>query len=254
MTASLIRAAIERRYPWPEYAVFHEVPNDAGFNVSGYADTIVVSLWPSRGLEIMGFEIKSYRGDWQRELVKPGKAEKHARFCDRWSVATMPGIIAEGELPATWGHVELAGARLVEKVPAPKLPAQDLTRGFFTALVKASRKDLETRVQQQAREIADRLDQGRKETFEERVKARTGEAEQWMRRFEKLTAAMDANSVPQWLDDDEFISAFCVAARCRVGGYQSIDTIERMLAEQLSHVRKVRADIGLPKLEKVKRR
>jgi hypothetical protein len=46
-----------------------------------------MSLWPSRGIELHGIEIKVSRNDWLKELGDPAKADEIARFCDRWWVA-----------------------------------------------------------------------------------------------------------------------------------------------------------------------
>jgi len=50
-------------------------------------------LWPSRGLHLMGFEIKAGRGDWLRELKDPGKAEGIAAYCDQWWVVAPAEVI-----------------------------------------------------------------------------------------------------------------------------------------------------------------
>jgi hypothetical protein len=98
-------ARLARRYPAPRYALLPQVRSNTGLE-PGYrmADAVAMSLWPSRGLTIEGFEIKTSRRDWTRELEDPGKADVIGRLCDRWwVVAGQAEIVAPGELPDAWG-------------------------------------------------------------------------------------------------------------------------------------------------------
>jgi hypothetical protein len=55
-------------------------------------------------MALSGFEIKSYRGDWLRELKNPAKAEGIASCCNYWwIVAGNLEIVQTGELPEPWG-------------------------------------------------------------------------------------------------------------------------------------------------------
>jgi hypothetical protein len=110
-TADTVWAALAKRYPPPAWALLAQVGNGTGFTGNRYADAMAMSLWPSRGLHLHGFEIKVYRTDWLRELKDPAKAEDVAAYCNFWWVATAPDVIRPGELPATWGHLVLNGKR-----------------------------------------------------------------------------------------------------------------------------------------------
>ena len=80
-------------------------------------DLLAVGLWRSTGHRVHGFEVKVSRGDWLRELRKPGKAR--ANLCDAWTVATVPGVVKDGELPDGWGHAEIrSGLPLPGELPA----------------------------------------------------------------------------------------------------------------------------------------
>ncbi len=68
-----------------------------------------MNLYPSRGLEINGFEVKGSRQDWIKELKSPEKSAPVQRFCDRWWIVAPAGIIQPGELPPTWGQFENGG-------------------------------------------------------------------------------------------------------------------------------------------------
>jgi len=96
-----------------------------------------MSLWPSRGLDVHGFEIKASRADWLREVKDPAKAEKIARFCDFWWVVVGDAsIVQAGELPPTWGLLIPRGTGLKVAVNAPKRVGADLGRPFVAALVR----------------------------------------------------------------------------------------------------------------------
>lgn len=94
-----IKAAMRARYCAPEWALMFEVGDGTGVNQRRWADAVAMNLWPSRGMEVNGFEIKVSRSDWQRELKNPAKAESVQQYCDRWWIVTAPGIVKDGELP-----------------------------------------------------------------------------------------------------------------------------------------------------------
>jgi hypothetical protein len=79
-------------------------------NSTGYGDrtcdAIAMSLWPSRGLELHGIEIKCSRGDWLHELKRPDKADKMFKYFDRWWLAVSDESVAHDyEIPPTWGLI-----------------------------------------------------------------------------------------------------------------------------------------------------
>lgn len=133
-----IWTALRERFPSPEYAYLEEVRNSTGFaRTVRTADALVMGLWPSRGLELHGIEVKVSRSDWLREKKTPEKAEEIARYCDRWWLAVRdPEIIKEGELPPTWGLLAPKGKKLVAKVEAPKLTPVPLDRVFLAAILR----------------------------------------------------------------------------------------------------------------------
>lgn len=133
-----VAAALRDRYAAPEWAVLFEVPNATGGAAARRADAIAMSLWPSRGLEIHGFEIKVERRDWLRELKEPQKAEEIARFCDRWWIAAAPDVVKDGELPAGWGLLVLRGASLRQEREAPVREGVVTTRPFLASMLRAA--------------------------------------------------------------------------------------------------------------------
>lgn len=100
LKASDIRAGMKKRWCDPQWAIMWEVGEGTGAMSGRYADAVMMSLWPSRGLELHGVEIKISRSDWKREAADPSKAEAIARYCDRWWVHTPPGIVDDlSDLP-----------------------------------------------------------------------------------------------------------------------------------------------------------
>lgn len=129
--------AITKRYKAPEWALFREVGNATGFGCRRHADAVAMNLWPSRGLEIVGIEIKQSRSDWVRERDDPAKSVAVQQFCDRWYLAVTKGeIVLAGEVPVTWGLLVLEGDKLVERKEAPKLESLPMSRAFAAALLR----------------------------------------------------------------------------------------------------------------------
>jgi len=98
-----------------------------------------MSLYPSRGLTLTGFEIKSSRADWRNEKKNPEKAEEIARFCDFWIVvAGHEEVIPVEEVPNAWGLLVPGkeGKTLVLKKAPEKLEAQQITRNFLAGLLR----------------------------------------------------------------------------------------------------------------------
>lgn len=138
MNSAPIYAALKLRFTSPEWALMFEVANGTGSNIRRCADAVAMNLFPSRGLEIHGVEVKVSKSDWQRELKNPDKAETIFQFCDRWWIAAPEGVVDKAELPPTWGLLELKADKLRQVVTAPKLQPRDLTRNFIAAMVRRS--------------------------------------------------------------------------------------------------------------------
>lgn len=136
-TEEVLLAALRERFCAPEWVFLREVCSSTGAYWQRRADAVAFNLWPSRGFEVHGFEIKTARGDWLSELKNPGKAEAVAQFCDRWwLVVSDSGIVQAGELPSTWGLLVPARTRLRAAVSAPKLEAKPLGRPILASILR----------------------------------------------------------------------------------------------------------------------
>lgn len=144
LNSSHVKAALRIKYAAPEYAVLEEVRNATGLlkkrhgKQPRYADMVAMGLWPSSGLELMGFEVKVSRADWLSEISDEKKAVAVSQFCDRWYLVTnSEKIVKEGELPAGWGWLVVdENCRIKEMVAAPKLDAKPVTREFLASLMR----------------------------------------------------------------------------------------------------------------------
>lgn len=132
-----VRQALKARFAAPAWAVLEEVGNATGFRTKRHIDMIAVSLWPSRGLELHGVEIKSSRQDVMRELSNPAKAEAIQVYCHRWWLAVSDkSLVKPGELPPTWGLLVLRGKKMVCAQEAPALKPKPLDMPFVAALLR----------------------------------------------------------------------------------------------------------------------
>lgn len=147
MTLQEVMDGLRARYRAPAWAFFEEVRDSTGF-ASRTADALAFGLWPSQGLELLGFEVKAYRGDWLRELKHPEKADRVLGYADRvFLVTTEKGLVKREELPPLWGLVEPHGSALRATKAAEKNPqARPLDRHFFASLMRQAHTFIEREI------------------------------------------------------------------------------------------------------------
>ena len=130
-----------------------------------------MNLWPSRGMELVGMEVKISRSDWLRELRDPAKSAEVQKYCDRWwLVAPDREVVRPDEVPATWGLMTIHGRRgLVAVKDAPKLEAAPLDRPFVAAMGRRMAESVAqaTALARQALDGTDDFERGHKEGLEE---------------------------------------------------------------------------------------
>lgn len=128
---------IRKRHSGDGWIVLDEVGNGTGYNVSRHADAFAMSIWPSRGYEIHGYEIKRSRGDVKKELDDPAKADAVGKFCDYWWLVVSDLSIIDGlVIPATWGILHPRNQVLRVHVKAPKRDATPVSRAFAAAVTR----------------------------------------------------------------------------------------------------------------------
>ncbi|MFW6083756.1 MAG: hypothetical protein ACODAA_00915 [Gemmatimonadota bacterium] len=131
------------RYSPPEWALLPQVRSATGAGARTTADAIAMNMWPSKGCEIHGIEIKVSRSDWLRELKNGRKADQVARYCHRWWIVAPRGIVEEGELPAGWGLIHTWGDGLRKEVTAPLQETTPLDAPFVAAILRRAQAEHE---------------------------------------------------------------------------------------------------------------
>lgn len=135
-----------------QHVLLEEVRAGTGYGdgVERTADALVCSVWPSRGIYLMGIEVKVSRSDWFSELRDVKKSVSVQKHCERWWIAAPPGIVQREELPATWGLLEVVPRKISKKHPkkhpepytckvvaqAPKLEAVPLSLEFIASVMR----------------------------------------------------------------------------------------------------------------------
>ena len=135
----LVRHYTQRFGNGERYVCAEHVRSHAGAYAIRTADLIVQDLWPSKGLQLLGHEVKVSRSDWLAELKDPGKAEEFRRYCHRWWLAVPDPLIVRDDLPDGWGLLVVSSRVRVVR-PAPRFQPEPLPRGFTASLLRAAAK------------------------------------------------------------------------------------------------------------------
>lgn len=105
MSSKELIQLLASQYPPPDCGFIPEFRGDTRWSRESRADAIAMHLWPSMGLELIGFDLKISRGDWLRERKQPHKADPIKQFCDKWYllVSDLNIVKYADELPEGWG-------------------------------------------------------------------------------------------------------------------------------------------------------
>lgn len=126
---------LKTKYPESECVVVKEVADST--SRKRYLDYMVINLWESRGQSIIGFEVKSYRNDWLKELKSPDKQELHAPYCDYFYLLTTADNVAKAEeIPENWGWMTVKGDKLFTLKKAPKQQSKPMSRSLMVAIIR----------------------------------------------------------------------------------------------------------------------
>lgn len=147
ITAADVIGNLRSWFAQPQYAFLEQVADGTGMRQSRWADAVAMSVWPSRGYDIHGVEVKVSRYDWQKELSQPLKSAAVQQYCNRWWVATPDELIIQpGELPPTWGHMVMKGNTMRVAVAAPPLEPKPVTVEFVASVLRNYQKADESEV------------------------------------------------------------------------------------------------------------
>lgn len=241
MKSSDICAALRERYKQPEWALFFEVGSGTGGNCRRHADALAMNMYPSRGLSIIGFEIKVSRGDLKRELINPDKAEEIAQFCDEWYLVVPKGLIKEEDLiPATWGVIECNDGTLRTSKKAERINAKIVTKEFMAAVLRCAGRVDEATLQEERNKAYQEYRESYDRRLEDEVQRRTKrfeELNQQLADFEKATG----KSITAYTDVEELAENIKLAENIEVlhRRYGGLQTIRGMMEEFLQKTNKI---------------
>lgn len=141
MTEADMVTLLSHKFSPPDWGFISKVRNQTGYaNMSDgirTADALAMGLWPSRGMDLIGFEIKCSRGDWITELKNASKADAIARYCDCWYIAADKNVVKKEELPNGWGLIEPSGPGLKIVVSAARIEKLPMTNLFLAGIFRA---------------------------------------------------------------------------------------------------------------------
>lgn len=217
--------ALRKRYAPPSWAYFEEVRNGTGYarKTTRTADGLALSLWPSRGLELHGIEVKVHRSDWLRELDEPEKAEEIGRFCDRWWLACTPGVVADlAEVPIAWGLLEWDGKRWKSKREAPKREPEPLDRLMLASLLRQASESQHRKLDELSRRIAADMNKAEVES----AKKQRDDATAWVESERENTRRLRGliHQVEQLIGEPLTDSSFMPGAKLTPGLSESVVT------------------------------
>jgi len=196
--------AVLREKLWTDgaHAWLYEVSNATGGRASRYADALVFSCWPSRGLWLAGIEAKISRSDWTREKDDPKKSMELQKYCRYWWLVTTAGVAKPEEIPQLWGHIEVSGSKYTIVKAAPELTPEPPSIDFVASIARNTSKNIDNAIIERANSlIKQERDRLREET--EKIAAinrEAGSSSQLIERYKELRSACDMLCAETGLD------------------------------------------------------
>lgn len=142
LTESEMMSRVRARFPLDKgWATFGGIRNHRGFKhpkgeKTRTIDGMAVGLWQSLKAEVLGFECKSSRSDFLREVADPSKSDAFYPHCNRfWLVVGDAKVASPDEVPMGWGLLVPRGNGLVEKVRATRKQTDGLPIGIMLSLL-----------------------------------------------------------------------------------------------------------------------
>lgn len=117
-SSSRLRALLRARHAAPEWALFEELPDATGFDKRRTFDAYAMHTWPSKGFRCVGYEIKTSRSDFKREIEDPTKRAPLEAVAHEVYFLTSPGLVKLDEVPEGWGLIEPRGDTLTVRKAA----------------------------------------------------------------------------------------------------------------------------------------
>jgi hypothetical protein len=203
-----ICAALHRRYnppsngrPGEGYVCIEEARSGAGFQGNnGQCDFLAINTWQSRGLTVIGHEIKVSRTDLLKELAQPEKAEQFGRFCHMWWLVMPSELYAkmDHQVPTAWGVLTASDkGRLTEAQKPQRNRTPDAVPvwwwiGWLAQIDRQHKRQLPSLVQEALRPERERMQAFMDNHMERRAAAQD---EQTLERLRKLDAFEEATGL-----------------------------------------------------------
>lgn len=256
-TSADVRSCIQSQFGLggEQYAVLFEVRNGTAWNANRSVDAVVMSLWPSLGMELWGMEIKVSRGDWLREVRDPGKASAVFDHFDRWFLVAPDGVAKPEEVPEPWGWFIPENGRLCKVRDAAKNPnVKPVDRNFLAALMRRTAKTddafVTTKLDIALREQRRQFDAEIEERVLGKIEDVRGAAEEWKKLRDLLK-----EKPTDYIYQPDVIDAIRVVLKAGVagsfGGLRSLMSAARNTQENLA---KIATELGIEEEIKPRRK
>lgn len=254
MRTEEIKALLRARFCQPTHVILFEVSDATGFNGSGWADAISMSLWPSHGLNLEGYEIKVSRNDWQKELANPAKAEKFAARCDKWWLVTAENVIKdEREIPEKWGWMVATEKGLRINRPAAKnnQPVA-VDRIFLAALLRGAGKFDQAQIEAICQIRLTELRQNDERDIEYKIRQAAGRKSDDTQIMDLVRKGLgqDCNFVTIQSMTDSIIAVYKSGI---AETWRGLKTVVNLLEDTSIKLRQSNIELNLPKIEKKKK-
>lgn len=204
-------------------------------------DALVMNCVPSRGLTLVGYEVKASRSDWLRELESPDKADLAAEYLDAFYLVTVPGVVAPGELPDRWGlMLPKARKRLAVEVEAKSQEGKDTPRHLLAGMLRTAIRQELTREVEAAREEAEAAARQRVENELQQARRRAEMAEE---RYHEMQAEWDEFAEASgerfglWRESGDMARVAQILKALKEGERQADDNIAAPLRRQADAAR-----------------
>lgn len=234
-----VQQLLRKRYSAPAWAYLEEVRNSTGYiGTPRTADGLAMSLWPSRGLSVHGFEVKVSRSDVVKELRTPEKAEAIMKYCDHWWLVLGDAkIIEPGELPPTWGLMVVRGKTQLRAVTeAPKLEPKPLDRNFIASLLRNFEQSYAPKRELKALQ----------DSFNERVREEVKEtASDELSADMKLLERQRDMYKDRWESNSKLIDDFRAKSGVSLAAYNLGNLLDAMQVVQCGNVNMIRRKLQL---------
>jgi hypothetical protein len=99
----MIEQYMRKIYRLPKWALFFEVPDKLGMHSTRRADAIAVGM--NLPHKILGFEFKTNRSDWLKELKSPEKSACFAEKCNEFYIVAPADVVYYDEIPEPYGWI-----------------------------------------------------------------------------------------------------------------------------------------------------